>query len=63
MTAVGRVIGAEGGDAGAGLVVLRGAGGLGKTVLARQVADDVRVWAEFTDGIVMLRAGQDCDGR
>ena len=56
--AVGRVIDAEGGEAGAGLVVLRGPGGVGKTVLARQVADDVRVWAEFTDGIVMLRAGQ-----
>ena len=27
-------------------------------MLARQVADDVRVWAQFTDGIVMLRAGQ-----
>jgi hypothetical protein len=56
--ATGRVIGAEGGEAGAGLVVLRGPGGVGKTVLARQIADDVRVWAEFTDGIVMLRAGQ-----
>ena len=56
--AVGQVIGTEGGEVGAGLVVLRGPGGVGKTVLARQVADDVRVWAEFTDGIVMLRAGQ-----
>ena len=56
--AVGRVIAAEGGDSGAGLVLLRGPGGVGKTVLARQVADDVRVWAEFTDGIIMLRAGQ-----
>ena len=56
--AVGRVIAAEGGDTGAGLVLLRGPGGVGKTVLARQVADDVRVWAEFTDGIIMLRAGQ-----
>ena len=56
--AVGRIIGAEGGDAGAGLVLLRGPGGLGKTVLARQVAEDVRVWAEFADGIIMLRAGQ-----
>ena len=56
--AVGRVIGTAGGDAGAALVLLRGPGGLGKTVLARQVADDVRVWAEFADGIVMLRAGQ-----
>jgi hypothetical protein len=56
--AVGRVIDAEGGEAGAGLVLLRGPGGLGKTVLARQVADDVRVWAEFPDGIIMIRAGQ-----
>ena len=56
--AVGRVIDREGGDNGAGLVLLRGPGGLGKTVLARQVAYDVRVWAEFTDGIVMLKAGQ-----
>lgn len=57
--AVARVIGVKGGNAGAVLVVLRGAGGLGKTVLARQVADDARVWAAFTDGIVLLRAGQD----
>ena len=56
--AVGRVIAAGGGDNGAGLVLLRGPGGVGKTVLARQVAGDVRVWAEFTDGIIMLRAGQ-----
>ena len=52
---VDRVIAAGGGDSGAGLVLLRGAGGVGKTVLARQVAGDVRVWAEFTDGIIMLR--------
>jgi NB-ARC domain len=56
--AVGRVIAAEGGSNGAGLVLLRGPGGVGKTVLAHQVAGDVRVWAEFTDGIIMLRAGQ-----
>ncbi len=56
--AVGRVIAAEGEDSGAGLVLLRGPGGVGKTVLARQVAGDVRVWAEFTDGIIMRRAGQ-----
>ena len=56
--AVGKVIGTKGGGAGARLVVLRGPGGVGKTVLARQVADDVRVWAEFPDGIIMLRAGQ-----
>ena len=56
---VAKVIGAEGAGAGAGLVVLRGAGGVGKTVLARHVAEDVRVWAEFTDGIVLIRAGQD----
>ena len=56
--AVGRVVGAGPREAGTGLVILRGPGGAGKTVLARQVADDVRVWAEFTDGIVMLRAGQ-----
>ena len=56
--AVGRVIEAEGGAAGAGVVLLRGPGGAGKTVLARQLAEDVRVWAEFADGIIMLRAGQ-----
>src|SRR5262249_42164228 len=56
--AVNGVMGVEAGDAGAGLVVLRGPPGAGKTVLARQVADDVRVWAEFTDGIIMLRVGQ-----
>ena len=56
--AVGRVMEAEGGASGAGLVLLRGPGGLGKTVLARQAADNVRVWAEFPDGIIMLRAGQ-----
>jgi len=53
-----QVIGARGGDSGAGLVLVRGPGGVGKTVLARQVADDVRVWAEFADGIIMLRVGQ-----
>ena len=56
--AVGQVIAAEGGNNDAGLVLLRGPGGVGKTVLARQLADDVRVWAEFTDGIIMLRAGE-----
>jgi tetratricopeptide (TPR) repeat protein len=56
--AVGHVVGAKGGGAEAGLVVLRGPGGAGKTVLARQVAGDVRVWAEFPDGIIVLRAGQ-----
>jgi hypothetical protein len=56
--AVGWVIAGQGADSGAGLVLLRGAGGVGKTVLARQVAADVRVWAEFTGGIIMLRAGQ-----
>jgi NB-ARC domain-containing protein len=56
--AAGAVIAARGGDSGAGLVLLRGAGGVGKTVLARQVAEDVRIWAEFTDGIIMLRVGQ-----
>ena len=56
--AVGAVIATRGGDSGAGLVLLRGPGGVGKTVLARQVAADVRVWAEFTGGIIMLRAGQ-----
>ena len=56
--AVSQVIGTKGGDAGARLVVLRGPGGVGKTVLARQLADDVRVWAEFPDGILTLRAGQ-----
>ena len=56
--AVRQVVDAKGGDSGAGLVLLRGPGGMGKTVLARQVADDVRAWAEFPDGIIMLRAGQ-----
>jgi hypothetical protein len=56
--AVAGVIAATGGSAGAGLVLLRGPGGRGKTVLAGQVADDMRVWAEFAGGIVMLRAGQ-----
>ena len=56
--AVARVVDAEGGDTGAGLALLRGPGGVGKTVLARQVAGDGRVWAEFTDGIIMLKAGQ-----
>jgi hypothetical protein len=56
--AVSRVIASEAGETGAGLVLLRGPGGVGKTVLARQVADDVQVWAKFTDGIVMLRAGE-----
>ena len=56
--AVSQVIAGGGGDSGARLVALRGPAGAGKTVLARQVADDVRVWAQFTDGIVMLRAGQ-----
>ena len=55
---VGQVIAAKGGDNDAGLVLLRGPSGVGKTVLASQVADDVRAWAEFTDGIIMLRAGQ-----
>jgi NB-ARC domain/Trypsin-like peptidase domain len=56
--AVGRVIVTAGGGTGAGLVLLRGPGGAGKTVLARQVAKDRRVWAGFPDGIIMLRAGQ-----
>ena len=56
--AAGRVVAAGGQDSGAGLVLLRGPGGVGKTVLARQVAGDARVWAEFADGIIMLRAGQ-----
>jgi hypothetical protein len=56
--AAGRVIDTAGGDTGAGLVLLRGPGGAGKTVLARRVADDARVWAAFADGIIMLRAGQ-----
>ena len=56
--AVGRVIAAGDGNSGTGLVLLRGPGGVGKTVLARQVAGDARVWAEFTRGIIMLRVGQ-----
>ena len=56
--AVRRVIGAGGGDSGPGLVLVRGPGGVGKTVLVRQVADDVRVWVEFADGIIMVKAGQ-----
>ena len=51
---VGQVIAAKGGNNDVGLVLLRGPSGVGKTVLASQIAQDVRVWAEFTDGIVML---------
>ena len=56
--AVRKVVEAGGGDSSASLVLLRGPGGIGKTVLARQVADDRRVWAGFPDGIIMLRVGQ-----
>jgi GTPase SAR1 family protein len=43
----------------AGLV---GAGGVGKTTLARMVAHDPRVRAEFTDGVVWLTLGEDTGG-
>lgn len=56
--AVGRIAGTADGDAGPVLVLLRGAGGAGKTVLAYQLARDPRVWAAFPDGIIMVRAGQ-----
>ena len=56
--AVRKVVEAGGGDSSASLVLLRGPGGIGKTVLARQVADDRRIWAAFPDGIIMLRVGQ-----
>ena len=59
--AVDRIIQAAGARGGA-LVLLRGPGGAGKTVLARQVAVDPRIWAAFADGIVMLRAGQQATG-
>ena len=60
--AIGRVTGTdEDGHAGARLVVFRGPPGAGKTVLARQVADDARVWSAFPDGIVMFRAGQEAN--
>jgi WD40 repeat protein len=43
----------------AGLV---GAGGFGKTTLARMVAHDVRVRAEFSGGVVWLTIGEDAAG-
>ena len=41
---------------------LVGAGGFGKTTLARMVAHDPRVRAEFADGVVWVTVGEDAAG-
>lgn len=41
---------------------LVGAGGFGKTTLARMVAHDPRVRREFRDGVVWVTVGEDADG-
>ena len=41
---------------------LVGAGGFGKTTLARMVAHDPRVRAEFRDGVVWVTVGEDAGG-
>ena len=41
---------------------LVGAGGFGKTTLARMVAHDPRVRAEFADGVVWVTVGEDANG-
>jgi Holliday junction resolvasome RuvABC ATP-dependent DNA helicase subunit len=48
-------------DAGAVAVTtaLVGAGGFGKTTLARMVAHDPRVRSEFGDGVVWVSVGED----
>jgi hypothetical protein len=43
------------------LVGLVGMGGVGKTTVARAVADDAAVRARFTDGVAWLTAGPDAD--
>jgi hypothetical protein len=40
------------------VVLLSGPGGVGKTVLAVQLANDSRIWTAFGAGIVMVVAGQ-----
>ena len=41
---------------------LVGAGGFGKTTLARMVAHDPRVRTEFTGGVVWVTVGEDTSG-
>jgi NB-ARC domain len=41
---------------------LVGAGGFGKTTLARMVAHDLRVRAEFGGGVVWVTVGEDASG-
>jgi hypothetical protein len=46
---------------GPAVVGLVGMGGVGKTTVARAVADDAAVRARFTDGVAWLTAGRDAD--
>ena len=41
------------------VVLIRGVGGTGKTVLAQQFCHDARIWQAFPGGVLWITAGQD----